>query len=339
MNNEWLKTYKFLDENCSKEASDIYYAMEFLKTSITDAGNAVSKIISNNSKDFNKIASLLPYGQCLNDVEKLIDDYLSDLNSCTINNDSEYNNTSSAHFLTEDFTGFSPRCFVFENKTYNVSFWKDALQKLCEILVDKDADYFFKVAFSNDFKGHKISYFSKSDNNSQYYHKLNNADIYIWTNRSTNALCSTMRDLLQKFNIPIEKFCIYLSDSDLDVKQLCFDSTEQNNHKDNIKIGEFVRNSMRLLSESKYKFSDTMLLKLTSGADTKLLFGIGLPFLKEISPKLGFSEQIKDSKGNNRYWKEIFHFNGKKFAIVSQWTKCNAERFRKWFDELPDKPE
>ena len=40
------------------------------------------------------------------------------------------------------------------------------------------------------------------------------------------------------------------------------------------------------------------------------------------------------TEGRNRYWKEIFEFNGRKYLIVSQWFECNRDRFDKWVKSL-----
>lgn len=100
------------------------------------------------------------------------------------------------------------------------------------------------------------------------------------------------------------------------------------------KIGKYVRTYMRNLSNQGYVFSSDMLGKLTDSNSTKALFGIGTPFFKEIVNTAELSAQTKDSKGQNRYWKEFFEFNGKKYLIVSQWSEGNRERFDKWINSL-----
>lgn len=64
------------------------------------------------------------------------------------------------------------------------------------------------------------------------------------------------------------------------------------------------------------------------------MFGIGMPFLKAYDKDGDISVQIKDNKGNGRYWKEVFEFNGKFYLIVSQWQEFNRERFNKWLNTL-----
>ena len=39
-------------------------------------------------------------------------------------------------------------------------------------------------------------------------------------------------------------------------------------------------------------------------------------------------------KGNSRYWKEVFEFNGRNYLIVSQWQEANRDRFDKWLNSL-----
>lgn len=65
------------------------------------------------------------------------------------------------------------------------------------------------------------------------------------------------------------------------------------------------------------------------------MFGIGISFFKEVKDETQISKLTKDAKGYNRYWREVFEFNGRKFIVVSQWTKNNADRFYSWLNGLP----
>lgn len=92
--------------------------------------------------------------------------------------------------------------------------------------------------------------------------------------------------------------------------------------------------TMRNLSTSSYEFDNQTLSYLLNDDYTKMKFGIGTSFLKEVTNETQIPKLTKDAKGYNRYWREIFEFNGRKFIVVSQWTKYNADRFKKWLNEL-----
>lgn len=210
--------------------------------------------------------------------------------------------------------------------------------KVCELLYAKDPTLFEKVIFSDKFIGNKIKYFSKT-NEGKYYKKLKNANIYVWTCHSANTICSLIRRLLLEYNISSNSLYIYLR---ADYTPL--HSNTMNNGSDvvipetndEVKIGKFVRTTMRNLSTYGYNFDKQTLGLLLSDEETKNIFGIGTSFLKEVKDETQIQKLMKDSNGYNRYWCEVFEFNGKKFVVVSQWTKNNADRFKTWLYKLPN---
>lgn len=223
---------------------------------------------------------------------------------------------------------------VFEGTRYNVKTWIEAIEKLCELLIDKNMDLFNQVLTRDEFKGHKINYFSGTSNNNKHYKKISNADIYIWANRSADSICSTLNSLLKLYSIPLCNFAVCLKKKSENCGTQEIKSNEEDTTR-NAKIGEYVRSTIRKLSDSNYVFTDSMLLKLTSAVETKKIFGIGLQFFKERDKKLTISEQIKDRNGKqNRYWKEEFTFNGHQYLLVSQWGERSRERFDDWLKGL-----
>ena len=247
-------------------------------------------------------------------------------------------NPDIPHLLTESFKNKKICGFMIDNIRYNADKWKIALKKICEILFEKNPKKFNSLVNNKNFQGRKIKLFSFSDNNNKYYIKLDNADIYVWTNRSANDICSTIRKLLIEYNIPINSLYIYLRADYTSLHNGTIDiNIQENVDEEQIKIGKYVRTNMRNLSNNNYRFSQDMLNKLTDSTQTKIIFGTGFPFLKEVIGNANISELAKNSSGYYRYWLEIFEFNGRKFLINSQWTKNNSERFHKWFDSLPNK--
>lgn len=337
-----------MQENYKSEADDIFYATEFLLESIRNGREAISNSIRNNPVDFQAIQSASQYGIEFQKIEEFIgncldsfvisdsDDDVSeeDDDRKTIPNYKEYEtDTEIPHLLTESYTYKKICGFLLNGIRYNVSDWKSALVKICEILIDNDFNKFSQIMKSDDFNGKKIKYFS-SQGDAKYYRKLNNADIYIWTCHSANTVCAIIRKLLREYNIPINSIYIYLR-ADYTPLHSTLPKIDNLSPVDSgVKIGKFVKDSMRNLSNSNYKFDSSMMAKLTDEKSTKELFGIGIPFFREVKQGKDISSQTKDSNGYNRYWKEVFNFNGKEWLIISQWTKGNADRFKSWYKDL-----
>lgn len=354
LNKKLLEVYKFVSDNYKSNANDIFYSMEFLIESVRDTKNSILKSVK-KTNDFNEIYGLLDYGKSIEEIEGILSAYLNAFttmstteerediieeesidNEKTIPNYKDYEvDAEIPHLLTESFTHKKICGFFLNNVRYNVADWKTTLVKICELLYDKDPDLFQNVIVSNRFTGSKIEYFSTS-NKGKYYRKLKNANIYVWTCHSANAICSLIRRLLLEYNIPSNSLYIYLR-ADYTPLHSGVENIEVITHPDvseDIKIGKFVRSTMRNLSIVGYMFDKQMLISLLNDEDTKKMFGIGISFFKEVKDETQISKLTKDAKGYNRYWREIFEFNGRKFLIVSQWTNSNKDRFYRWYNTL-----
>lgn len=252
------------------------------------------------------------------------------------------------HSLYEDFRHTMPCAFrIFEQKI-EADQWKILLLKFCEYLYDTNPDEFLRIADDSKMQGSSRHYISAYKKKVPAAQKMKNINLYVIGNISANGVRNYIVRLLSRFDIPKKNFAIFIR-RDLSLlhsnkPSRTVISKEDNasdvapntktHEKDDVKIGEFVRSAMQRLSAEKYVFPDNLLLKLTSGVETKKMFGVGLPFLKEYNKKIPISEQTKDSNGYNRYWKEVFEFNGHQYLIVSQWTKNNEIRIRNWLDEI-----
>ena len=113
---------------------------------------------------------------------------------------------------------------------------------------------------------------------------------------------------------------------------------------DDIKVGKYIRNKLQELSRSGFIFTHEQILEMCDVEWSKKTFSYDrlLPFAKLADIERDISEQIKDEKGNNRYWNEIFTFNENNLLIISQWYKKDKSSFDKWYESitlLPDKQE
>lgn len=345
LNTEILELYKFIEDNYKNESDEIYYSLELLLNCLVNTKNALANDISKNSGNLSKVGYLYTYATKIENLEEIIGNYLSAFVSDNSNtteklkyDDGEkqivknYNDYETPHLLSESFTNKKISAFIFEGIKYEVNDWKSALLKLCEILVNKDSDKFLSFVNSDLFSGKKRKYFVFNCRE-EHYRKISSTNIYVYTCFNTNTICEFMIKLLQEYNIPMDNVYVYLREEN------AFQKNENSkyfdkNHTEDVKIGKYVRESMRNLSNKHYRFSQDMLDKLTDGDATKKLFGIGIPFFKEVKMGVDIYVLTKDIYGYNRYWKEIFRFNDKDYLIVSQWTKNNADRFINWFKGL-----
>lgn len=345
LNTEILELYKFIEDNYKNESDEIYYSLELLLNCLVNTKNALANDISKNSGNLSKVGYLYTYATKIENLEEIIGNYLSAFVSDNSNtteklkyDDGEkqivknYNDYETPHLLSESFTNKKISAFIFEGIKYEVNDWKSALLKLCEILVNKDSDKFLSFVNSDLFSGKKRKYFVFNCRE-EHYRKIASTNIYVYTCFNTNTICEFTIKLLQEYNIPMDNVYVYLREENAFQKNENSKYSDKN-HTEDVKIGKYVRESMRNLSNKHYRFSQDMLDKLTDGDATKKLFGIGIPFFKEVKMGVDIYVLTKDIYGYNRYWKEIFRFNDKDYLIVSQWTKSNADRFINWFKGL-----
>lgn len=364
-----IQLINYLKEKYNSEINNIYYSLELLLESV----NQIKYVLQNSTginmdkleysermKAIMQIQETDKYVKDIQSLENILNSYLNlFIETEVIKENIEEDNTDDIedeklipnyqdyqvnsdipHLLTESFKYKKVCGFMIDGVYHNVNNWKQCLKNICEFLIAKDPQKFSTLVNNEVFQGTKIKIFSHSDNNNKYYLKLDNADIYVWTNRSANDICSIIRKLLIQYSIPINSLYIYLRADYTSLHNGAIKINKQAqsfSENDEIKIGEFVRQSMRKLSDSHYTFTKDMLSNLQNPVYTKTNLGIGLPFLRRVKNKNDLSAIIKNDKGQNRYWKEIFKFNGIDYVINSQWTKNNAERFHKWFNSLPNK--
>ena len=103
---------------------------------------------------------------------------------------------------------------------------------------------------------------------------------------------------------------------------------------DSRKIGKLVRESMTNLEICGFRFDNQLLEEMQNLVWSKTTMKLYYPFLKKYDSTRRLDEQIKDEKGNGRFWKQIFSFSGKKYLITSEWYKESKPLFIKWYNNL-----
>lgn len=356
MDEKLITAYEYLAKNHQAAARDICDGLELFADSLGYGIEAFQKDISdkNNSKDFSGLMEIAEYVKTLTAFKETMEKSLADISMLVKFDESDVDSTTEEdedekalpnykdyvvddeipHTLSEVFTHKKICGFMLDGVRYNVKTWQEGLIRLGELLIEKDEQKFHSFLEQPAFKGRKNNYLSATSKGNKYYHKLTNAGIYVWTNLSTAMICEIMKKILRGYGIPVNSLYIYLRADYTPLHIIKADVINSNNENPADKIGKYVRTSMRTLSNDGYSFSQDMLSKLTNGTSTKALFGIGIPFLKELKDDKKLSAETKDTKSNARYWKEVFEFNGKKYLIVSQWHEGNRERFENWRNSL-----
>lgn len=300
-----------------------------------DSGKLVEmcKKVSEIQQEVFGISELLSYD---NYEENVLED--DDENENTLINYKEYEIDSSIpHSIYEDFTHMRVDSFTIKGKNYKVSDWKELLVKTCNILSEYNAEKFYGFIGDSSMKGRKHYFFGSTlieTDTGKKNEKLKNVDIYVWTNLSANSIRNLVRKLLKKFDIKFSEYNIFLR---ADYSSLHNYKSDDSKYNDQIvedeKIGIYVRNNLRRLSEENYPFTIEDLKLMQSEEWCKKILGIYQPLLKQYTGNEDISKQVLV---NNypRYWKEIFQFSSEKFLVSSQWYPRFREKFDDWLDLL-----
>ena len=99
------------------------------------------------------------------------------------------------------------------------------------------------------------------------------------------------------------------------------------------KIGALVRSEMSEMIK-KGILSPYIYNQLKSKNWCRETFHIGYPLIKEINDKESLKAQIRDEKGNIRYWKNIYHFGKYDFVLCKEWYESNRKYFLSWLSSV-----
>lgn len=214
---------KYLCKN-SEEISD---ALDMLSYSLEELLNSVSGELTraHKSKDYNKGVELWGLSEFVSMVQSEINEYSAAMLSkeeseeddsdgldeqITAPDYSLYSVDSSIpHTFAESFTHTKITALQIVNKRFDVKDWKDALIQTCNYLIDLDKSRFIKMTSDPVMKGRKISYFGK-DSVERKNAKINDSDLYVWTNLSADRIKTLIKKMLMKFGIKTNDCRIFL---------------------------------------------------------------------------------------------------------------------------------
>lgn len=228
-----LKVFEFLGEEVPSSVGDIREALDLLATSIDTAieqvGEKVTKSFAN--KDFKKAAELSLNSEELDSISKKIQEVIGDLDTIiddrNIEEDSKEINevyeksipnygdylvdTEVEHNLYEDLTHKRPCAFKIEGTRVEIKDWKGALVETINYLAKKDPSIVRSFVDDSKMNGKKVIYFSRVKlPTMRAAREIKSANIYVETNLSANGIRNLLIKMLNKYNIKLSDYKIYL---------------------------------------------------------------------------------------------------------------------------------
>ena len=118
--------------------------------------------------------------------------------------------SNNEYTLDEDLTNKRPGAFEIEGNKVMINSWIEMLLKTVEILYNQDSIKMRSFVTDEDMNGRKAHYFSQSSQTTMRKPiKISNAEFYVETNRSANAIRNSIVSMLQRYSIKISDFKIY----------------------------------------------------------------------------------------------------------------------------------
>lgn len=223
-----------IKEDFPKNAIEIKECLMLLSESIDSSMSDIQKAsdIAYKDRNFDKIERVAQIARNVNHVQGNIDKYIIDLElddskeeaevitqqeheqqieNRKLPNYSDYIvDTNIPYGLYEDFTHKCPATFSILGTKIEARQWKDVLLLTCQVLAKKDTQRFLGFATDPTMQGKKVNYFSRSSDKMRKPVKLDNIDVYIETNMSSNQIRNVLVKLLKKYDIKVSDFKIYL---------------------------------------------------------------------------------------------------------------------------------
>jgi uncharacterized protein YeeX (DUF496 family) len=129
---------------------------------------------------------------------------LPDYEKCRVDTNVEYS-------LYEDFTHKRPCAFSMEGQKIMVDTWQEMLIKTVEILYRKDQEKMESFTDDEKMNGRKVRYFSLSNkSNMNKPVGISGSKLFIETNLSANSIRNLLVKMLQRYEIRINDFIVYL---------------------------------------------------------------------------------------------------------------------------------
>ena len=228
-----LKLFEFLGEEVPSSVGDIREALDLLASSIDSAIERVGEKakLSIDNKEYSKINQLIDNSKELDSISKKIQEVIGDLDTIIDNRNIEedskkidevdersipnYSNylvdTEVEHNLYEDLTHKRPCAFKIEGTRVEIKDWKGALVKTIDYLAKKDPSIVRSFVDDSKMNGKKVIYFSRVKlPTMRAVVEIKSVNIYVTTNLSANGIRNLLIKILNKYNIRLSDYKIYL---------------------------------------------------------------------------------------------------------------------------------
>lgn len=228
-----LKVFEFLGKEVPSSIGDIREALDLLATSIDSAIEQVGEKVSKSfaDKDFKKAAELSLNSEELDSISKKIQEVIGNLDTIIDNiNIEEYSkeidqvdeksipnysdylvDTEVEHNLYEDLTHKRPCAFKIEDTKVEIKDWKGALVQTINYLAKKDPSIVRSFVDDPKMNGKKVIYFSRVKlPTMRAVVEIKSVNIYVATNLSANGIRNLLIKMLNKYNIKLSDYKIYL---------------------------------------------------------------------------------------------------------------------------------
>jgi len=99
----------------------------------------------------------------------------------------------------QDITGKSLKSFTFNERKYEVKYWKDMLLQLCSAIAELNKDKFDAIL---EIKGRQRPFFSKNPNDLKSPNQIEGTDVYVEVNFSADGIIRLSKSVMSKFGYP-----------------------------------------------------------------------------------------------------------------------------------------
>ncbi len=228
-----LKLFEFLGEEVPSSVGDIREALDLLASSIDSAIERVGEKakLSIDNKEYSKINQLIDNSKKLDSISKKIQEVIGDLDTIIDNRNIEEDSkkidevdersipnysdylvdTEVEHNLYEDLTHKRPCAFKIEGTRVEIKDWKGALVKTIDYLAKKDPSIVRSFVDDSKMNGKKVIYFSRVKlPTMRAVVEIKSVNIYVTTNLSANGIRNLLIKILNKYNIRLSDYKIYL---------------------------------------------------------------------------------------------------------------------------------
>ena len=228
-----LKLFEFLGEEVPSSVGDIREALDLLASSIDSAIERVGEKakLSIDNKEYSKINQLIDNSKKLDSISKKIQEVIGDLDTIIDNRNIEEDSkkidevdersipnysdylvdTEVEHNLYEDLTHKRPCAFKIEGTRVEIKDWKGALVKTIDYLAKKDPSIVRSFVDDSKMNGKKVIYFSRVKlPTMRAVVEIKSVNIYVTTNLSDNGIRNLLIKILNKYNIRLSDYKIYL---------------------------------------------------------------------------------------------------------------------------------